>query len=55
MKEKEQPELWINLLNHGSYEEIGRKVVKMLLSEEAKKETVKGYGLYHREIIVTGS
>ena len=53
--EKEQPSLWINLLNHGSYEEIGKSVVALLMRPESKKETIKGENIYHREIIITGS
>ena len=43
-------DLWINLLNHGSYEDIGKAVLKALL----EKETEKDNGSY-RSIIVGGS
>ena len=41
---------WINLLNYGSYEDIGKAVLKALL----EKETEKDNGSY-RSIIVGGS
>ena len=55
MDEKEQPKIWINLLNHGSYEDIGKAVIDVLMTLDAKKETIKGGKIYHREIIVLGS
>lgn len=49
----DHPKLWINLLNHGSYEEIGRAVMQLLMRSDSECEYAEG--LKHRHIEVTGS
>lgn len=41
-------DLWINLLNHGSYEEVGKEVIRLLMSAETNE-------LNSRKIIICGS
>ena len=41
-------DIWINLLHHGSYDSIGREVVKGLLSAKVTKQ-------FSRKIIICGS
>ncbi len=42
-------DLWINLLNHGSYEDIGKEVVQMLMKAKTNKLTLS------RNILICGS
>jgi hypothetical protein len=42
-------EIWINLMSHGSYEEIGKAVVDALMNAPASTKTLS------RRIIVCGS
>lgn len=52
-EDKERPKVWINLLNPGSMEELGKAVYEALMNSDAKCEYVDG--LKHRHIEVTGS
>lgn len=56
-KDEEHPVIWINLLNHGTMEEIGIAVYKALMSREAECCYLEDgkTRLIHRHIEVTGS
>lgn len=56
-KENKHREIWINLLNPPTYEEIGRQVYEMLMSTDSECTylEIKGDKLKHRHIEITGS
>ena len=54
-KENKHPEIWINLLNPGSMEELGKAVYQALMKSSSECKYVEGEELTHRHIEVTGS